>query len=148
MKRILFVCSLICVLCFTSVMAEGNIAYVMNAEEGLCNPCMYVRGNRYEAMDGFYPYSTTDHRWRYCYHAVCFECGSTSISYDWGIAEPHSWEYTSDAHVSNTLEHAFYKRCTVCGTTRAEYRNCPGPQNGGCILLMPGVNNVDELESE
>lgn len=149
MKKLLFACVFMCVLCFTCVFAE-NVLYedipqnIMMAETGTCNPCMYIRGNRYEEMDGFYPFSTVNHKWRICYHAVCFECGSTSISYDWGASEPHNWEYVSERHCGNTLRHEFKKRCKVCGDTEFDYRDCPGPQNGGCIITLLGAKHENE----
>lgn len=91
-----------------------------------------------------YRYFTVDsHSCYSIYRGICYTCGSIERVGKFVDTYPHSWMYEDGGHVGVSLKHLRTKLCPVCGYAIVEQYNCPGPENGGCNILMGGGNGQE-----
>ena len=93
-----------------------------------------------------YRYFTVDyHKCYSIYWGICYTCGSVERVGMFEGMYAHEWIYEDGGHVGVSLKHRRTKLCPVCGYAIVEQYNCPGPANGGCVIIL-GVGNIQETE--
>ena len=90
------------------------------------------------------PYSLDEHKCYDVYIGICYTCESVERVGMYKATYPHSWLHKDDGHVEGKLLHRRVKLCPVCGYTILEFLNCPGPENGGCIVTMDTGSHQEE----
>lgn len=86
-------------------------------------------------------YSFDSHKCYQIYIGICYTCESVERVGQYLLTEEHKWYYVDGGHLPGKLKHNRNKLCPICEFQIVELLNCPGPENGGCIVIMNRVND-------
>lgn len=89
-------------------------------------------------------YSMDEHKCYDIYIGICYNCQSVERVGLYRATFSHNWIYEDGGHLSNKLLHQRIKLCPVCEYSYVELLNCPGPQNGGCMVTLNKINHQEE----